>query len=127
MASRSGMSDADAEMKSDTAERAQDSLRVGREPPDPTIKRAPMSPRVAEPHAAPPVPPQPQPDRMSDTMMRERVVRRPIVVRGGIAPGAILTGVLVSLGAMVIFMSIAAGLLAVTGVIGSGATDTTSI
>jgi hypothetical protein len=77
---------------------------------------------------APPVPPQPQPDRMDDTrVVHERVVRRPIMVRGGMAPGAILTGVLVSLGAMVIFMAIAAGLLAATGVIGSTNADTPSI
>jgi hypothetical protein len=130
MASRQRMSDADAaradaEMKSDTAERAGDSLRVRREPLDPTMRRASMSMRSSEAtmRAAPPVPPQPQPD----TMIRERIIRRPIIVRGGIAPGAILTGVLVSLGAMVVFMAIAAGALAAAGVIGSGTANTPSI
>ena len=51
--------------------------------------------------------------------------RRFMTVRGGFSLGAILTGTLVSMGAMVIFMAIIAGILAATGVITTNGTPST--
>jgi hypothetical protein len=102
----------DTDIERTTAERINDDLRIRRDAPD-----------VLSPPAAPTNAALGLPEIDAQTAVYERLGRRFMTIRGGVSLVAVVTGVLVAIGAMVIFLAVAGGLLAVTGVIKSGATD----
>jgi hypothetical protein len=106
----------DPEMKADTSQQAADDLRVRRG--EPAVIPPPEQGTTVPTNAAGGV------DLDRQTAVYEPPMRRfATMVRGGVSLPAILTGVLVALGATIIFYAIAAGILAATHVIGNGTTS----